>query len=133
MSRTQRIANVKYKEQLQRKLQNYKMVWKINTNRTIKRGEKGKKTNQLNEYVRKPKRRRKSVEKSKKEINNNKVRIRNKWQLVDCWIKHIPFSSGAFLYFSKRFTAIASNRTLAAGYSFKTSHISFLLNTKRSL
>lgn len=46
---------------------------------------------------------------------------------------HRPFSSGAFLYFSNRLTAIASNRTRAAGYSFRTSHISFLLNTNRSL
>lgn len=46
---------------------------------------------------------------------------------------NLPFSSGAFLYFSKRFTAIASKRTLAAGYSFSTSHISFLLKTNKSL
>lgn len=45
----------------------------------------------------------------------------------------LPFSSGALLYFSNLFTAIASNRTLAAGYSFKTSHMSFLLNTNKSL
>lgn len=45
----------------------------------------------------------------------------------------LPFSSGAFLYFSSRFTAIASSRTRAAGYSFSTSHMSFLLSTNRSL
>ena len=45
----------------------------------------------------------------------------------------IPFSNGAFLYFSKRFTAIDSNRTLAAGYSLRTSHISVLLSTNKSL
>lgn len=47
--------------------------------------------------------------------------------------EYTPFSSGAFLYFSSRFTAIASNRTRAAGYSFNTSHMSFLLNTNKSL
>jgi hypothetical protein len=46
---------------------------------------------------------------------------------------HLPFSSGAFLYFSSRLTAIASSLTRAAGYSFNTSHISFLLNTNKSL
>lgn len=45
----------------------------------------------------------------------------------------LPFSSGAFLYFSNRLTAIDSRRTRAAGYSFSTSHMSFLLRTKRSL
>lgn len=45
----------------------------------------------------------------------------------------LPFSNGAFLYFSSRLTAIDSNRTLAAGYSFNTSHISFLLSTNKSL
>lgn len=46
---------------------------------------------------------------------------------------HSPFSSGALLYFSNLLTAMASNLTLAAGYSFRTSHISFLLKTNRSL
>lgn len=46
---------------------------------------------------------------------------------------NLPFSNGAFLYFSSRFTAIASSRTRAAGYSFSTSHMSFLLSTNRSL
>lgn len=48
-------------------------------------------------------------------------------------IVNIPFSSGALLYFSNLLTAMASKRTLAAGYSFKTSHMSFLLNTNKSL
>jgi len=43
-----------------------------------------------------------------------------------------PFSSGALLYFSSLLTAMASSRTLAAGYSLSTSHMSFLLRTKRS-
>lgn len=52
-----------------------------------------------------------------------------------CWFggRHSPFSSGAFLYFSSRLTAIDSRRTRAAGYSLSTSHMSFLLSTKRSL
>lgn len=61
----------------------------------------------------------------KKIITNNNLKY-----LSDI---HLPFSRGAFLYFSNLLTAIASRRTLAAGYSFRTSHISFLLNTKRSL
>lgn len=51
----------------------------------------------------------------------------------DDQMMYTPFSSGAFLYFSSRFTAIASSRTRAAGYSFSTSHMSFLLSTNKSL
>ena len=47
--------------------------------------------------------------------------------------RRLPFTSGAFLLFSNRLTAIASRRTLAAGYSFNTSHISFFDSTNRSL
>ena len=58
------------------------------------------------------------------------------YQYVLCEKKnnlYLPRSSGALLYFSRRLTAMASRRTLAAGYSFKTSHMSFLESTNRSL
>lgn len=59
----------------------------------------------------------------KRNCNKNNQRL---------YFRALPFSSGAFLYFSSLLTAMASRRTLAAGYSLRTSHMSFLLSTNRS-
>lgn len=86
-------------------------------------------------------------EKKKKEKQDETARNERKFPLgdfsyLDSHPKHVfiynglirlPFSKGALLYFSNRLTAIASNLTLAAGYSFNTSHISFFDKTNKSL